>query len=175
MQKRFAPRGTVIDPENYISANVIFLHHDRLRPGNVGLQASKYARLQDNYHKRLMTMLSFIQEDDTCRSRYLLTYFGQTESSDCGRCDICRAKGIAPQSEVKVNLSKELEQRYKRTEEKLVSYINDDCKGVYDLKDLSSQFENPSILEDPQADYDPDYLTILRNLIDRGIVPMYKY
>lgn len=156
-------------------ANVIFLHHDRLRPGNVGLQASKYARLQDNYHKRLMTMLSFIQEDDTCRSRYLLTYFGQTESSDCGRCDICRAKGIAPQSEVKVNLSKELEQRYKRTEEKLVSYINDDCKGVYDLKDLSSQFENPSILEDPQADYDPDYLTILRNLIDRGIVPMYQY
>jgi len=153
-------------------ANVIFLHHDRLRPGNVSLQVGKYARLKDNYDKRLMTMLSFIQEDDTCRSRYLLDYFGQSESSDCGRCDICRAKGIAPHN---ANDSINSNERYKRTEERLFSYINDECKGIYNLKDLSSQFENPAILEDPKVEYDPDYLTILRNLIDRGLVPMYQF
>jgi len=156
-------------------ANVIFLHHDRLRPGNVSLKVDKYARLKDNYHKRLMTMLSFIHEDDTCRSRYLLDYFGQSESSDCGRCDVCRAKGIAPQSVNAENDSKKSDDRYKRTEEKLLSYINEDCKGVYNLKDLSSQFDNSSILEDPKVEYDQDYLAILRNLIDRGLVPMYKF
>lgn len=120
-------------------------------------------------------MLSFIHEDDTCRSRYLLDYFGQSESSDCGRCDVCRAKGIAPQSVNAENDSKKSDDRYKRTEEKLLSYINEDCKGVYNLKDLSSQFDNSSILEDPKVEYDQDYLAILRNLIDRGLVPMYKF
>jgi len=74
-------------------ASVIYLHHDRLMPGNVDLQLDKYAFLKKNAHKRAEAMIEYASEDSLCRSRYLLKYFGQSESSDCGTCDICRAGG----------------------------------------------------------------------------------
>ena len=37
-------------------------------------------------------MISYASSSDVCRSRQLLSYFGQEESSDCGSCDVCRRK-----------------------------------------------------------------------------------
>ena len=38
-------------------------------------------------------MQEYCTNDSICRSRCLLAYFGETESSDCGICDICAEKG----------------------------------------------------------------------------------
>ena len=73
-------------------ATVLFLHHDRLRPRNLNLDMEKYRSLKASYEERMQKMIDYIQEEDTCRSSYLLEYFGQTESEDCRSCDICRAK-----------------------------------------------------------------------------------
>ena len=73
-------------------ATVIFLHHDRLRPKNVNLDPERYELLKSSCNERLEKMIDYIQEEDTCRSTYLLQYFGQTESDDCLTCDVCRAK-----------------------------------------------------------------------------------
>lgn len=72
-------------------ATVLFLHHERLRPKNVNLDPDRYALLKDSCEGRMQKMIDYVSEEDTCRSSYLLEYFGQTESSDCGTCDICRA------------------------------------------------------------------------------------
>ena len=71
-------------------ATVIYLHHDRLRPKNVNLMPERYGRLKDTAHARIQEMIDYVTEEDQCRSRFLLKYFGQEESSDCGTCDICR-------------------------------------------------------------------------------------
>ena len=71
-------------------ATVIYLHHDRLRPKNVNLMPKRYGRLKDTAHARIQEMIDYVTEEDQCRSRFLLKYFGQEESSDCGTCDICR-------------------------------------------------------------------------------------
>ena len=71
--------------------SVVFLHHDRLMPGNVDLQKDKYAFLLENARARAEAMVEYVSEDTECRSRWLLRYFGQEESADCGGCDICRA------------------------------------------------------------------------------------
>ena len=71
--------------------SVVFLHHDRLMPGNVDLQKDKYAFLQDNARARAEAMVEYVSEGTECRSRWLLRYFGQEESADCGSCDVCRA------------------------------------------------------------------------------------
>lgn len=60
-------------------------------PGNVDLQLDKYAFLKENARKRSEAMIGYASEDSLCRSRFLLKYFGQEESDDCGTCDVCRA------------------------------------------------------------------------------------
>ena len=71
--------------------SVVFLHHDRLMPGNVDLQKDKYTFLLDNARARAEAMVEYVSEGTECRSRWLLRYFGQEESADCGGCDGCRA------------------------------------------------------------------------------------
>lgn len=71
--------------------SVIFLHHGRLMPGNLDLQPGKYNFLKDNFVRRTQAMVEYASETDECRSRFLLKYFGQNESADCGQCDVCRS------------------------------------------------------------------------------------
>ncbi len=79
---------------NYIPtdrSSVIQLHHDRLRPGNLALSPQTYEMLHGSWQGRAEAMIAYASEEDTCRSRFLVSYFGQEESSDCGTCDVCRA------------------------------------------------------------------------------------
>lgn len=71
--------------------SVVFLHHGRLMPGNLDLQPGKYNFLKDNFIRRTQAMVGYASETDECRSRFLLEYFGQDESADCGQCDVCRS------------------------------------------------------------------------------------
>jgi len=137
-------------------SDVVVLHHDRLRPGNVNLMPSRYAMLRESFHARAEAMLEYVSETSDCRSRYLLRYFGQTEAADCGTCDVCRARRAALPART-------LQQMTRR---KLIEYI-DEKDGEYSLEEIVAEFGNPS------GNHSPDYLDILRQLIDNGDVPMY--
>ena len=76
-------------------ATVIFLHHDRLRPKNLNLDPEKYDMLKTSFEEKVEKMIDYVQEEEVCRSSYLLEYFGQEDSKPCTTCDICRAR---PQS-----------------------------------------------------------------------------
>ena len=132
-------------------ATVIFLHHDRLRPKNVNLDPKRYAMLKDSCVGRIKKMIDYISEETVCRSRYLLEYFGQTESEDCGTCDVCRAKPKAARSEDPAAL--------------ISSFINDEMSGIYAIDDVLCRFASPGQLA-PE-----DCVTVLRRLIDEGKVP----
>ena len=71
-------------------ATVLYLHHDRLRPKNLNLDPERYDMLKETALEKIQKMIDYVQEEDTCRSSYLLEYFGQTDSAPCGTCDICR-------------------------------------------------------------------------------------
>lgn len=78
---------------NYIPcdvSNVIFLHHNRLMPGNVELDSRRYNMLLETARKRTEAIIDYASQTGICRSRCLLEYFGQKDSSDCGCCDVCR-------------------------------------------------------------------------------------
>jgi ATP-dependent DNA helicase RecQ len=130
-------------------SDVIRLHHDRIRPGDLLLSPGKYATLQENFHTRLCAMRGYATEEDTCRSRYLLAYFGQSESADCGGCDVCRKRKTAR----------------RETAERLKMIIAG-LGGQYTLSDLKSAFAD-------QFGSD-DWPDVLRTLIDSGEVPPYK-
>ncbi|MEO8588507.1 MAG: RecQ family ATP-dependent DNA helicase [Flavobacteriales bacterium] len=42
--------------------------------------------------ERMEAMLAYMNTTDRCRERMLLAYFGQPSGSDCGRCDVCKAR-----------------------------------------------------------------------------------
>lgn len=138
-------------------SDVVVLHHDRLRPGNVNLMPSRYAMLRESFHARAEAMLEYVSETSECRSRYLLRYFGQTEAADCGTCDVCRARRAALPART-------LQQMTRR---KLIEYI-DEKDGEYSLEEIVAEFGNPS------GNHSPDYLDILRQLIDNDDVPIYR-
>ena len=71
-------------------ATVLFLHHDRLRPKNVNLDPERYDLLKNSALERMQKMVDYVSQEEVCRSSYLLEYFGQTETTDCKTCDICR-------------------------------------------------------------------------------------
>ena len=62
------------------TANVVYLHHDRLQPGNVQLSPKRYEMLKGTFRGRMQTMLDYAAETEECRSRFLLRYFGQADS-----------------------------------------------------------------------------------------------
>ena len=142
-------------------ADVLFLKTEHLAQGNVKLSPLRYKMLQETYHKRMETMIEYVTEEDVCRSRFLLAYFGQSESADCGKCDVCR-RNI---SKVQVNAGVTEQE----TSDALVDFINVECHGEYSLKQINERFSNPT------ASYSPDYLDILRDLIDNRVVPPYKF
>ena len=133
------------------TANVVYLHHDRLQPGNVQLSPKRYEMLKGTFRGRMQTMLDYAAETEECRSRFLLRYFGQADSSDCLCCDVCRSRA----------------QKEKDTEAALKAFIRSHPEG-YKLEGLAASFGAPS------AATGPDYLTVLRRLIDEGAVPPYR-
>lgn len=73
-------------------ATVLFLHHDRLRPKNVNLDPERYEMLRTSALERMQKMVDYVNEEEMCRSSFLLEYFGQKEAEDCGTCDLCRGQ-----------------------------------------------------------------------------------
>lgn len=167
-------------------SDVVYIHHDRLRPGNVNLMPSRYAMLKENFRSRSEAMLEYAGETSECRSRYLLRYFGQTETGDCGTCDVCRARrssvracdsrpvsgpaggtaGTGPRLFMP-SVERPAGTLRQMTRQKLIEYINE-RDGDYSIEAIVAEFDNPS------KDYSPDYLDILRRLIDDGEVPVYR-
>lgn len=130
-------------------SSVVFLHHDRLMPGNVDLQPAKYDFLKKNAHERVEAMVEYASEDSLCRSRFLLKYFGQEESSDCGTCDVCRSHPVRTGS-LPVTDSKTIIKQYFKN--------NPDA--------TLSQFR--SFAANPENNLSSDAVLIYRTMLDEG-------
>jgi ATP-dependent DNA helicase RecQ len=50
-----------------------------------------YEDLKQRYQERIEAILRYATTDNECRSRFMLRYFGEKNSHDCGQCDVCLA------------------------------------------------------------------------------------
>lgn len=138
-------------------ATVLYLHHERLRPKNVNLDPARYNLLKNSAMERMQKMIDYISQEDTCRSSYLLDYFGQKESPACGTCDVCRDSGNKS-SQRKADESED-------PAEEISGFINDRMKGRYTLDDVARHFSSPA------SSLSQSWAELLRLLIDEGAVP----
>ncbi len=123
--------------------DVIYLHHSRLQPGNLDLQPALYERLKATYAARCEAMTGYATENDECRSRRLLRYFGQEKSCDCGECDVCRGR--------------------KSAQKKILLFVkkHPDCT----LEGFRAY------AADPSSGLPADAVEVLRAMIDEGRIP----
>ncbi len=47
---------------------------------------------EERFESRINRVMEYINENRICRSRMLISYFGEKGTSDCGCCDVCLAK-----------------------------------------------------------------------------------
>ena len=156
-------------------SDVIFLNHERLMPKNIDLCPQTYTFLKNCLHTRSEAMIEYVSEETECRSRHLLRYFGQSESEDCGGCDICRARKAAnPGRRTSTGFRTSAgaspvagsDENPENAEDRLTAAINGELQGKYGLDDLKRMVNNPAQEALPQQ-----VLDTLRRLIDDGVVP----
>lgn len=90
--------------------------------------------------KKLDDMIYYAAQDEICREKLILRYFGEADAKKCGNCDICRKEESSLDPGV------------------LLDYLNEAPKSIRDI--LSRFIEHPrnSVLEK------------LRDLMDEGMV-----
>ncbi len=124
-------------------ATVIFLHHGRLMPGNLDLRKDRYRFLRENARKRADTMEEYVTQSETCRSKYLIAYFGQEDSRDCGCCDVCRSRSAR-----------------ERTERMITSYVS--AHPGLSTEEFKAWCDDPSNALPPYA------MELYREMLDEG-------
>jgi len=69
----------------------IYYTTSRELPKHVNMPDAVYKNMRKRMFGRISAMETFTFDTVQCREKTLLRYFGERETCDCGRCDICRA------------------------------------------------------------------------------------
>lgn len=62
---------------------------DRVDGEEIILKKEVYEERKEFFIERINSVINYAQNDYICRSRQLLSYFGEKKASDCGQCDVC--------------------------------------------------------------------------------------
>lgn len=62
----------------------------RIEKERILLPPEVYEQRKDEFQKRINAILYYAEEQEFCRSKVLLHYFGESNSADCHQCDVCK-------------------------------------------------------------------------------------
>lgn len=75
---------------------IITYTQDRVEGKDLVIGKEVYERRRERFEQRIDAMLRYMRNDKVCRSRQLMHYFGEEESTDCGICDVCAGRKSRP-------------------------------------------------------------------------------
>ncbi|MDR1356638.1 MAG: RecQ family ATP-dependent DNA helicase [Tannerellaceae bacterium] len=113
---------------------------------------SAYEDRKERSEKRMEHVLEYISKDHMCRSRTLLSYFGERGSRDCGCCDVCLEKNSSGLNNAEFNAIKEALLKILTTEpclvRSLVGYLPFTSEKCIAAINFLSEYDERFILED---------------------------
>ena len=127
---------------------LIIMNTERLVESNLYISQKRYEERKGMFQKRIESIISFVKNDDVCRSRQLIEYFGQEATKDCGVCDVC----------IKQRNSSNSGTRKKEIEKHIFSILEE--RGNTTIKEI----------ETAAGDEYKLYLQVLREMIDNSAV-----
>jgi ATP-dependent DNA helicase RecQ len=102
----------------------------RLDATTLPIQAKSMEERKEAKREKLHAIMYYAREEEVCRSRVLLEYFGEIPKSDCGICDVCirRKRGAWKEDVERMReiLLYELSKSPKMPEEIIKNYPEDD-------------------------------------------------
>ncbi len=141
--------------ENTDLPKILFLQ-ERKDATKLKISAENYAQLKERAKKRMDWVLHYTESRHLCRSRILLSYFGENNTNDCGQCDVCIEKkksGLTPQifEEIYLKVS-ELLYRINVTPSELKEQLSNYSESDY-LKVLQYMIEQSQIVLNKEGKY----------------------
>lgn len=127
---------------------LIIMNTERLVESNLYISQKRYEERKGMFQKRIESIISFVKNDEECRSRQLIEYFGQEATKDCGVCDVC----------IKQRNSSNSGTRKKEIEKHIFSILEE--RGNTTIKEI----------ETAAGDEYKLYLQVLREMIDNSEV-----
>jgi ATP-dependent DNA helicase RecQ len=121
---------------------------ERLDDKNLYLPSEWYTERKRTYTNRLNAMLGYADEAHTCRSRLLLSYFGETQTENCGQCDVC----LAQKQQDKVKL--------KNVSEQIAAKLSEQALTVRQITDNLNNYTPEQIIDALSQLVDADKIMI---------------
>ncbi|MFN7538881.1 MAG: ATP-dependent DNA helicase RecQ [Bacteroidota bacterium] len=66
--------------------------YNRAPAADLYIDLDRYFARKKAFNERLQAMIHYISNEQTCRSKKLQVYFGETTATDCGHCDVCTSR-----------------------------------------------------------------------------------
>jgi ATP-dependent DNA helicase RecQ len=69
---------------------------NRAPAADLHINLDRYFARKKAFAERLQAMINYINNEQTCRSQMLQVYFGETNATNCGQCDVCLSREKKP-------------------------------------------------------------------------------
>jgi len=138
----------IIDYLPHKSTPQLIFNTERLNPDDIALSKTFYSQRKKEAFSMLESIISYATSETECRSRMLVSYFGETKSENCEVCDVCLTR-----RRKEINGKKSL-----AIEHQIFNILSNRSFSITDLVCKMSHFK------------ENDVLSILRYLIEEGMV-----
>lgn len=102
---------------------------NRVEENELVIPQNVYEQRKKLYKQRIEAVINYAENDNICRSRQLLRYFGEKNSHDCGQCDVCIANRKASKED-----KEELRQIREEIKQMLADRKSHNITELYALK-----------------------------------------
>lgn len=118
------------------------------------LTKAVYEDRRERYKDRIKSILTYATDDQLCRNRQLLLYFGEKDAKNCGKCDVCLQKNELGLSNheyalMEQNIKESLKDGSKSIDELCMAMDQPSEKIILVIRQLADQ--NQLLLNDLQA------------------------
>lgn len=128
-----------------VRSPLLIIKNERLDEKNLYLSPERYRIHRGCFEEKIESVIKYFSESSKCRSQFLLNYFGEKSTANCGICDVC--------IEAKRNSSPVSFES--RIESKLIEILLD---GPKSLSEIALDIEDET----------RSYIELLREMTDRG-------